>query len=1073
MTAAAGKIAFFVLRTPLLPVETLLDWSSGLGARTSYEKGEPLAAALANDRALLRSRLAKLIARPELREAIFVASPSLDEALEHWFRDPDSEKGRRVEWGLVRYLCRMAARPTPFGLFAGISLGGVSRHTRLQISGIEANDRHTRLDNDYLFALIQSLAKDPTLRDTLRYRPNDSLSPGAGSFRYVEARVEGTVRTYHFVSADDTPELRSTLALAASGATRAELSQPLVGGEISLAEAEGYIDELIAAQILMPDLALPVTGLEPLPTLIGELEVHGSQQQILDILRHVEEKLEAFDRPGTTEPSKYRELARTLEPLPAKAELATLFQVDLVKRAPELSIGDSVIREIDRGIDLLYRLGGLRGTSTLDRFKQAFQERYADREVPLLEALDVEVGLGGVIADGGDPSPLLRGIAFGPPGDGEETWGRREQHQLTLLATALQEGREEISLEAKDLELLAISNSKPLPASFELLVTVLAPSTQAIERGNFRLCIDSVAGPPGARYLGRFCNVDADLAKGVETLLRAEEEHDPEAIYAEVVHLPEGRLGNILLRPQLRGHEITFLGRSGAPREQQIPVSDLLLSLKNDRFELWSVRLGRRIVPRLTNAHAFHRGLGVYRFLCQLQLQGVADVLTWSWGPFATSPVLPRVRSGRLILCPRRWNLTHDECKRLGAASGEEQFRAIQAWRARRRLPRWFVLADYDNRLPVDLDNVLSVDSFVHAIKGRETIVLEEVFLAADDLAVEGPDGHYAHEMVVPVVRPAPTERKPESPRFAPAPAIQRWFPPGSAWISTKLYAGESAADEILTEVIKPLTHELLESGAVTGWFFLRYGDPELHLRWRLTGDPETLSRLVRPAVDAAAARLLEEGKIWRVQFDTYQREIERYGGPEAILLAERLFHADSEAVVQIVELLDPGDAGLDERWRLALRGMDQMLADLGFDLAGRTEYARSWIGDALRRPEDGTGMKPQLSDRFRKERERLEPLLDRARDQDSPLEPGFAILQQRSLDLAPVVAELRKLEQAGRLLVPMPDLARSFVHMHVNRLLRSSQPRHELILHDFLHRLYQTQNARAANRAPAPEPAR
>jgi thiopeptide-type bacteriocin biosynthesis protein len=264
-----------------------------------------------------------------------------------------------------------------------------------------------------------------------------------------------------------------------------------------------------------------------------------------------------------------------------------------------------------------------------------------------------------------------------------------------------------------------------------------------------------------------------------------------------------------------------------------------------------------------------------------------------------------------------------------------------------------------------------------------------------------------------------------------------------------------------------------MEGGAATGWFFLRYGDPELHLRWRLTGDPETLSRVVRPAVDAAAARLLEEGKIWRVQFDTYQREIERYGGAEAIQLAEQLFHADSEAVVQIIELLDPGDAGLDERWRLALRGMDQMLEDLGLDLAGRTEYAKSWISDALQRPEDGTGMRPQLSDRFRKERERLEPLLDRTRDQDSALEPGLAILHQRSLDLAPLVTELRKLEQAGRLLVPYPELARSFVHMHVNRLLRSSQPRHELILHDFLHRLYQTQNARAAKGAPAAEPAR
>jgi hypothetical protein len=163
---------------------------------------------------------------------------------------------------------------------------------------------------------------------------------------------------------------------------------------------------------------------------------------------------------------------------------------------------------------------------------------------------------------------------------------------------------------------------------------------------------------------------------------------------------------------------------------------------------------------------------------------------------------------------------------------------------------------------------------------------------------------HYAHEIVVPIARPVTSAvRVPEARRPATAPQVQRSFSPGSAWLSTKLYCGESIADEILTEVIGPLTHQLLEDGAAKGWFFIRYGDPALHLRWRLVGDPAALSATARPAVEAVAARLLDEGKIWRVQFDTYQREIERYGGPEAILLAERLFQADSDAVFRIMEL--------------------------------------------------------------------------------------------------------------------------------------------------------------------------
>ena len=61
-----------------------------------------------------------------------------------------------------------------------------------------------------------------------------------------------------------------------------------------------------------------------------------------------------------------------------------------------------------------------------------------------------------------------------------------------------------------------------------------------------------------------------DLIRRVREHLRGEEAHKPDVAFAEIVHLPEGRLGNVILRPVLRGHEIPFLGRSGAPPESQL-----------------------------------------------------------------------------------------------------------------------------------------------------------------------------------------------------------------------------------------------------------------------------------------------------------------------------------------------------------------------------------------------------------------------------------------------------------------------------------------------------------------------
>src|SRR5262249_56320057 len=86
------------------------------------------------------------------------------------------------------------------------------------------------------------------------------------------------------------------------------------------------------------------------------------------------------------------------------------------------------------------------------------------------------------------------------------------------------------------------------------------------------------------------------------------------------------------------------------------------------------------------------------------------------------------------------------------------------------------------------------------------------------------------------------------------------------------------------------------------------------------------------PELEAAVAPLIDTGELWRFQLDSYEREVERYGGAEGLLVTEKIFSADSEAALGILELLS-GDEGADARWRFALRGMDMLLDELGLDL--------------------------------------------------------------------------------------------------------------------------------------------
>jgi hypothetical protein len=120
---------------------------------------------------------------------------------------------------------------------------------------------------------------------------------------------------------------------------------------------------------------------------------------------------------------------------------------------------------------------------------------------------------------------------------------------------------------------------------------------------------------------------------------------------------------------------------------------------------------------------------GVYRFLCALQHQdAAAGLVAWGWGPLEAAPFLPRVLSGKLVLCRAQWNVTEAELRALGQTRDADQFAAVQAWRAERRLPRYVALADLDNELVIDLDNVPSVAALAHQFRGRRQAVLVEMF---------------------------------------------------------------------------------------------------------------------------------------------------------------------------------------------------------------------------------------------------------------------------------------------------------------------------------------------------------
>jgi len=1079
MSAGSSELfasGFAVLRTPLLPIETIAAWSSNLQTSVALAGGsvgdsdEHLEHAATSDRQQLVARLRDLLSDDVVAQAVFIASSGMANILATWLQRPDYERGCKAVPTLASYLLRMATRPTPFGLFAGGNTMQLGSATSLQLGPRGQYRTHTRLDMSYLGTLCEGLGREASLRDALVYRPNPGLYRIAGQLRLAERRTDadGGGHTYHLVSIEASAPLAATLDRAKGGSRLIELAEALCrdypGNGCD--QAIAYLDELVDSQILLSDLEPNVTGADTLTDIIGTLKQIQAPAVFLRPLEQVRTALEHLDTVGLgVTAARYAAIADTLAELPAPAASRHLFHVDLHKSAKQCSVGPAVIKAVRDGILLLRRLSPPSPRQDLRTFVADFASRYQGRELPLMTALDEEAGIGFAKAppEQSHISPLLAGLGLSRPAETLTPWREREAYLFRKLTSTLRAGEGVMRLDEADIRELQTPEAPELPDALSANVTLLASSPDDIDRGDFRLLWHGAFGPSGALYLGRFCHGDSSLRARVEAHLAREEALRPDAIFAELVHRPQDMLGNVICRPCLRAYEIPYLGRSGLDTDRQIPVNDLTVRISNGRIVLRSKRFNREVIPRLTTAHnAPLAELGVYRFLCALATQGVAYWLGWSWGALESAVFLPRVEAGRLVLARARWRLDAAQLARLEGMTGAKLLRRVHELRENLKLPRWVQISQGDRLLPLDLENVICAELLASTARGQAGMDLSELYPAPEDCCVTGPEGHYVHELVIPFEQASRTRAASMTDSCdAAVPFVARMFTPGDEWLFAKLYTGPAGADQLLREVITPFVASGLDTGNIDRWFFLRYADPESHLRLRMHGQPCILQKVVWPELQRRLQPFVASEVIWRITLDTYDREIERYGGGVGIELAEAVFQGDSQAALELLAL-SKQDSDL-RIWQLALLSVHRLLDDLGIDLQARIRQLGAMCSGLKAEFQTENPIDRELSRKYRELRDQIEPVLHGTRESmDSFLTTATAILDRRSAQLVPIRLDLAQASGAGRLARAREELAQSFAHMTVNRLLCSAARAQELVLYEFLLRHYRSVAARS-----------
>ncbi|HEY0653741.1 MAG TPA: lantibiotic dehydratase [Chryseosolibacter sp.] len=1004
---------FLFLRNPALSYEQLERYYEE--ARLDTESGFQFLYRAFHENLFLNTGL--LIASPDLHKALSEAKPQ---------EMPEKSK-LKLHKSLLKYFIRVTTRSTPFGLFSSFStipLKGIGHGDPfIELAPYNENRIHGRLDMDILCALINRIELRPEIRKFLRYIPNTSLYKAGPEWRFVEFALHNKWRKYNLTGIAANSILNVLLKDKTNYKSIEEIVSYIVGLGYEPEEASGYVNELIDAGVFVSELYPNVTGEEfQLRSLIKLRELNGLLGNALkDELQILEDSyfndLEYIRQ-------KHMQLFNTAKALISDASQKSFLQADLNRPIQSAVLPHDLLGQILNATNFMAQYSKVK-IGKLDAFKKAFYERYEEREVRLAHALDPDIGI--------DIN------AFSDPDEYESDQGRTMRQKI--LFDSLRKNKREIRLEEYD----PAPDSDRMNCSFTFLGSLL-------KRGNELDIVFMGSNFPNiANLLGRFTHADDVLNEEIKALVKYEDGLLPDDhLVAEIVHLPQGRVGNILAREQLRDYEICFL--ASTEKSNVIPIEDLYLQMNGDRLILKSKTLGKIIVPRLCTAHNFESNdsLPIYRFLSLMQFEKDQQrFIWWDWKNLSTEPFLPRIRFKNVILSAATWQLGKTNLPEGSLSSDESFISAFKSFQKDNEIPERIVVSEGDNNLIINTLNRIDLLIVKDYLIKYQVITIKESLLDANSLIVHDASGRYANEVAIPFVYNKPKHFV--APKSTPADEIRK-HSPGSRWIYYKIYSGPNQLEKILVTKLYPALRQLKKNKVISEWFFVRYGDPHTHLRLRIKARDVSQVGSIIAKMSETLDRYLNNEMVWKTMLDTYQPEVERYGIVK-MQLSERIFTVNSRLVIDMKRFIRKHRVDDTFQTAMIIYYVDEFLSSFGLKLPKKIEFAKKMKDNYAREflISKDSSMKDQWAAKFRL----LRPLLFKFSDMERNLQQDARIasyisLVKKSIRLSARVT--KKIVEGTPDITSRESLLSSYVHMFVNRFYLKNQRFEELVMYDQYH---------------------
>jgi len=980
--------------------------------------------------------------------ALYIASPVLYEEVIRYRNgqiDSDKEK-QKIEESVSKYFLRMSSRCTPFGLFSacGSLEQDVDTTDTITLPPASSVIRRSRLDMNYLCALSLYISKLPEVILEFKFYANTSVYSMGNKWRYIEYYYSSGNRIHQISSVDQDGLVNKIIKASQRGVSFFDVREIVsaTGIECSDEEILSYFKDLITSNVLISELEPAITGEDVLSTLIDKLHTikKHSITELNSILSEVKRLLNKADQSESFEGlvDIYKEVIKNLKQIDVQLDESKLFQVDSFwDLNVGASLGEELYSDVDEAVDILQKLSSSSSNDNLKNFVKRFIERYEEQEVGLMQVLDTESGIG-----------YKQELRSENPTQNNMRWGSKETILYSKLQNCLIRKEKKITLDEKDINDLKNNDHNILAPSF----TILFRAVENDDKQGNKILIEHLGGSSTANILGRFASNDAQINDHVKSICSEEEHINDDVVFAEIVHLPQSRLGNILLHPPFRNVEIPYMSRSSLSLSNQILLEDLLISVKNNKVILRSKRLNKIIIPRLSNAHNFSLGSQpVYHFLCDLQFQGISQWLAFDWGDLArVSKFLPQIAYKNIILQPGLWNFTQDDLKKFLGNPLQSQHQNFKDFCKEYDLPAIFLLSDIDNDLPVNTDDTKQIDMLINTIKNKRKFVIKE-FLASSKSLQDQNKNTYNNQFVFSYIKKEETYKVNNLPQNKKN-HITRTFTQDSEWIYFKIYCGVKTSNDILRHSIYTCVQKLKKEKLIDSWFFIRYADPHHHIRLRFHVSSDTLGtkEKIISKLMSSIKYFEKTGLIWNVTLDTYKREIERYR--DIIEDAEKLFSFDSNATVRYLKYNTEDDKSW---WMYAVKAIDQTFDDFGLSLQERQAVVNTLCVSFNKEFKVGKNEKTKLDTMYRERSKTMFNIIENKELSEDQIKISSILSKKSSASKSTIRQMFLQFPSEQLKKERKFEFLPSYIHMLMNRLCMTEARQEEMILYNLMLKYY------------------